>query len=252
VLVLILLLVTVALIVFLWAGTLFLQGALYTEPTSELYWRVPAAGGVLGAFFALWCLLDYNDPGKPENEGRYDTVFRFSPDEETLFSKFKARREGSETKILYEKKAADFRNAANEPWRTTSDGKIFDALYIYIDGREVEFRPELKKPGVFKKEAGEVRYVEDGGSRVITEGQVRQGILYTHYTSVVLMNFLLNFLHFAVWFLCLWLILRFQWPHALGLSLVLWLIMTLTVLPMLVSKARDLGRETPRARVSAD
>src|SRR5262249_20272992 len=150
-----------------------------------------------------------------------------------------------------ERKGGDFRNAANEKWTPVSEGAIFDALYIDIDGQEVEFHPDLKKPGVFRKEAGEVRYVEEGGSRVITEGQVRQGVLYTHYTSVVLMNFLLNFLHFAVWFLCLWLILRFQWPHALGLSLVLWLIMTLTVLPMLVTKARDAGRETSGTRASA-
>jgi hypothetical protein len=249
---LILLLTTLGLIVFLWAMTLFLQATLYTEPAAQLYWGAPAAGAVLGLFFGFWCLLDYNDPGKPEDPGHYDTLFSFSPDEESPFTKFQAKRQGSENKILFEKKGGEFRNAANEKWTPVSDGAIFDTLYIDIDGQGVAFHPELKKPGIFQKESGEVRYLEDGGSRVITEGQVRQGVLYTRQSGVVLMNYLLNFLHLAAWFCCLWLLLRFAWPHALGLSVVLWLIMTLTILPMLITTARNAGRESSGTRATAD
>ena len=50
-------------------------------------------------------------------------------------------------------------------------------------------------------------------------------------------NMLLNFLHLAIWFVCLWLLLRFQWAHALGLALAIWLVMTLFVVPQLLTQA---------------
>jgi hypothetical protein len=58
-----------------------------------------------------------------------------------------------------------------------------------------------------------------------------------------LLNLLLNFTHLALWFVCLWLLLRFQWSHALGLAFVLWLTLTLTVLPMLLSRAGSVAQE---------
>jgi hypothetical protein len=35
----------------------------------------------------------------------------------------------------------------------------------------------------------------------------------------------------------LWLLLRFQWHHALGLAVVLWLSLILTIVPILLAKA---------------
>jgi hypothetical protein len=51
------------------------------------------------------------------------------------------------------------------------------------------------------------------------------------------LNLFFNFGHLIVWFLGLWLLLRFQWGHALGFAVVAWLVMTLTILPMLLSYA---------------
>ena len=50
-------------------------------------------------------------------------------------------------------------------------------------------------------------------------------------------NLALNGLHLVLWFLCLWLLLRFQWPHALGLAAALWLVTTLTLLWYLLPQA---------------
>jgi len=240
------------LIVFLWAATSFLQTFFYTEPVSALYWRVPVAGAVLGLFLGLWCLLNYNEPGTPGNPGPYDALFDFSPVETTPFTKFYSRRQGSEEKVLFDKRGGEFRNAANETWKPVSEGAIVDVLFIDIDGQAIEFEADQKKPGIFNKESGEVRYLEKDGNRVLKESQVKAGNLETYHTSVLLLNFLLNLLHFGLWFVCLWLLLRFQWPHALGLSLVFWLIMTLTVLPMLFTKARDAGRASSGARETAE
>jgi len=47
----------------------------------------------------------------------------------------------------------------------------------------------------------------------------------------------LNFLHLGLWFVCLWVFVRFQWSHALGLAIIMWLVMTLAVLPMVFEQA---------------
>jgi hypothetical protein len=57
------------------------------------------------------------------------------------------------------------------------------------------------------------------------------------------MNLLLNFGFLAVWFLCLWLLLRFQWSHALGLAVVFWLVMVLIIMPMILKPAESVRKE---------
>jgi hypothetical protein len=47
----------------------------------------------------------------------------------------------------------------------------------------------------------------------------------------------LNLFHFGLWFAGLWLVLRYEWFHALGLSIALWLVMTILVVPMLLTMA---------------
>jgi hypothetical protein len=70
---------------------------------------------------------------------------------------------------------------------------------------------------------------------------------------MVFANLLLNFLHLGVWFACLWLLLRFQWGHALGFAVVLWLALTLTILPMLFTKTEAASpyKATPKAASAA-
>jgi hypothetical protein len=54
---------------------------------------------------------------------------------------------------------------------------------------------------------------------------------------------LLNFGFLAVWFVCLWLLMRFQWSHALGLAVVFWLVMLLFIMPMVLRKAEEVRKE---------
>jgi preprotein translocase subunit SecF len=102
-----------------------------------------------------------------------------------------------------------------------------------VDSEEhnATFKAELTPDGKFP--SGTARYVEeDGKHRVMTEDQI--GLVSTPKAGRTVANIVLNLLHFAVWFLCLWLLLRFQWPHALGLALALWLTLTLTIVPMIL------------------
>src|SRR5207253_1619500 len=95
----------------------------------------------------------------------------------------------------------------------------------------------------FKTGPGEpVRYVEEGGRhRVMTEDYL--GTLSSKRWGRLLGNLLLNAVHFAVWFFCLWLLVRFQWTHALGLAFVLWLALTIVIMPMLFRSAEDAARK---------
>ncbi len=48
---------------------------------------------------------------------------------------------------------------------------------------------------------------------------------------------LLNLVHLLVWFGCLWLLMRFQWGHALALAAAAWLLMSFVVPAMILPQA---------------
>ena len=56
-------------------------------------------------------------------------------------------------------------------------------------------------------------------------------------------NLFLNGLFFLAWFLAFWLILRFQWLHALGQAFVLWLLVLLFVMPYYYGTAESVAEE---------
>ena len=58
-----------ALAVLLWAGTLWFQGYIYSEPAGHLYWRAPAAGIALTLFLAVWGWVAYRAPGRACGQG---------------------------------------------------------------------------------------------------------------------------------------------------------------------------------------
>ena len=66
-----------------------------------------------------------------------------------------------------------------------------------------------------------------------------------------MMSVLLNFGFLAVWFVCLWLLLRFQWSHALGLAVAFWAAMTLFVLPPLLTRAEEVARQRAGTKTAA-
>ena len=61
-------------------------------------------------------------------------------------------------------------------------------------------------------------------------------------SGVVAANLFLNVVHAILWFLCLWLLLRFQWGHAFGLACVAWLVLTF-FLPPLFKRTEDLAKQ---------
>lgn len=236
------LLIFLGLATLLWAGALFFQGYIYSEPAPGLYWRAAAAAAVLTLFLAFWCFLDYRQPGRYRA-----TWFEATATEDEVFDKFwavKGKRE-----ILYEARKnargqIEYSDAARRPWtRSDPDGIVEAILVEDKDGHKTRFNAELTEDKKFKMEPGEpVRYVEaDGGGRVMTETYI--GKLPVSRWGPTLAKMLLSMMHVGLWFGCLWLLLQFQWSHALGLAIVCWLVVTLTLLPIVFTTTEETAKQ---------
>jgi len=225
-LVVVLLLVWAVLAAVLWGVTMFGQGFLYEEPPSEVYWRAPAAAGVVTAVLALWCLLNraFSEPG--QREVPLQGLFNFTT--ETISDPVRQLTAdgGSGPAVVYKR----FPLSSIPPRHEYRDGNVLwnssrvrDTKVVTVQegDREVRFIKEDGKEG--GKEAGSGRFVEEGGSRVLTQ----DGRITTPRRGRVFLSVLLNVLLFVAWFAAVWLLLRFHWPHALLLAAVLWLITTL-------------------------
>jgi hypothetical protein len=223
----------------LYVGTLFFQSYIYTEPTPGLAWRAPAAAAALASFFTLWCFLITRSDASP-GKIPYDAIHRFSPKIEMFAApvpKFWVVR-GDGAKVLYSARKRD-------------------------DGRS-EYYDDKKKPysqsGVvaieLENKGGTVRLdkeaAEEGGYRIFrsADGWTMQefengptGLPAQWRWGRFLGNLLLNLLHAALWFVCLWLLLHYRFNDALGMALVIWLIATLILVPMLLDQAAAIARD---------
>jgi hypothetical protein len=207
----------------LWGGTRLIQGGLYEEPAEDLHWRGPAAAGAVTAFLALWCLLNYVAMEPGQNDVPYNALFAITATQDSpLVSEFWA--EFPTGKEHYRRVSVgsnpprhEYRRADdNRVWQTTRAREV-QAIVVKEGDRETTFKPE----------AGKGRYAEEGGRRYMADDAL--GRITTPRTGGLWVSLLLNVLHFVVWFVCLWLLLRYNWPHALGLAAVFWLVMTFVV-----------------------
>jgi hypothetical protein len=230
---LILVVLGVSLAVLLWAGTLWFQGYIYSEPVAQVWWRAPVAALALTLFMALWCSLDYRNPGA------YPGQLQFSTGEDKQLPELWAVRGSNETLYKRRKTARgmdEYVDKEARPWQSHPDAIVIEET----PGEKVRFEAERDKDGKFKLERGTLRYVDPKG-RVMTEA--RLGQLSVPKRGLVFANILLNLGHLLVWFAVLWLVLRFQWSHALGLAVVFWLIMTFTILHLILLRTEEAGRE---------
>jgi hypothetical protein len=227
----------------LWAGTTWVQGYLYENVTAagELVWRAPAAGAALALFLALWCFLDYRGY-TPSWPLPYDSIFRVGlREEQPPVKEFVAVRQGQQQKYTARKTVrgglgisrTEYVDEQGKPWSRS------DAIIVKEGDNDVRFEAEKDEKGNYKVEKGaSLRYIDPRG-RVMTEDLPGQWSVTR--TGLFFANVLLNGAHLAVWFLCLWLLLRFQWSHALGLAVVSWLVMTLVFVPMVLDQVKDVA-----------
>ena len=241
-LLLIILITGLGLAVLLYAGALFLQGYIYTEPSRELYWQAPAAAGVLTLFLMLWCVLDANSPGAAAGDIPYDTLFRFSPRADLLKEPAKqiwaVSKDGEKTLYTRDRmgqtnyRYVDASYSPKRPWR----GNDVESVVLDIDGESHEFK-RVKNTGSSYPE-----FVDDKGWSMKDFGDGPDGTPSAFRWGRFLMNLILNFGFFLAWWLCLWLLMRFQWSHAFGLAFVLWIFFLFSVMPMLLGYAAGVAQ----------
>ncbi len=245
--VILVILICLVLAVVFYSGTLWLQSTIYSEATSGLTWRAPTAALVLTCFFVLFHFI-------ARDSTHLDTLFSFSPVKDEQFNEFRSVREGEKPKLYrydsvsknYKLFIADPREegkyikATNPevPWAPSKDGIVKEIIVEEDDGgtkKEARFKADLTDSGKFKKDTNtgqsDARFVEEGGGRVMTASSI--GWLRTFRWGSFLANLLLNFFHLGLWFVCLWLLLRFQWFHALFLAIAFWIPTMLFLLPMI-------------------
>ncbi len=266
-LILLLLLLFVVVTIFLAAWTLWFQAYIYSEPGEVLPWRAPAAGAAIAGFISFWVILVAWNPG------RLGTFTTFAASESQEFDELTLTdREGKPLEKIREnakgiptKMRETYRKVGNPPlYRLDGQPKGQELpqrpdglLARSPDGQEHLFLPERDAKGQFQvrersflgiKQSGTLEYRDKESGQVMEEGQL--GRVSTFYFGRFLANVFLNLLHLTVWFVCLWLLLQFQWPHALGQALILWLVTMLFVLPPLFSRAESLS--APAAPTKTD
>jgi len=247
---LILVLVGGTLLVLLWAGTLFMQGYFYTDATAQIYWQAPASAAVLTLFLFLWCFLNASSADARPEALPYNTIFALNVEEpmtpkpvEKLWAVTKSG------KVIPYKRVTTL---------STYGGKSTDSYFVDREGSvqryqgsgvvalEIEENKERIRFNLVPTETGANRRFVDSRGWVMIEYDEPTGQPTKFHWGLLIVNLFLNFLHLGLWFVCLWLLLRFQWTHALGIGFVLWLIMTLAVLPMVLRESGAVAQERAR------
>lgn len=251
ILLLILLVVGVSLGVGLLVGGLFVQGYIYTEPSRQVFWGAPVTAAVLFCFFTAWCLLVVFAQSTP-SDIPYDVIQRFSAREDMTPAPAKdlwAVRKNGKTEHYVLKKSIQFAGRAGAEYRSVDsdrpwNGDGVDA--VVLKNGEQELRLE-RVPEAERERGANREFVNADGWTMKLYDTGPTGIPSRFRYLRFIGNLFLNSLHFVLWFLCLWLLLRFQWTHAFGFALALWIAFTLIVLPMLLGQAAEVSeaRRTP-------
>jgi hypothetical protein len=240
-LVLLLVLTWFVLSVLLAAWTLGFQGYLYTEPTRGVAWRAPAAGAALTAFLGLWAALDYRAPGRYRELQGFSTTEDLEPFPELRVT----NRDGKEEVFkLRVNSRGQYEYRRNDRPLPTRPAKVVavrgDQKYVFEAPHDAKGRLKTGPGDLVKYKNADTGWEMD---------EQRMGYVSVYHPGWLLANLLLNGLHLAVWFLSLWLLLRFQWAHAVGMAIAAWAVMTLFVVPPLLGRAESVSaaRNPPSA-----
>jgi hypothetical protein len=267
-LVIILFVTLISLIVFLWAGTFFFQGYIYTEPSPGIFWQAPLAAVVLTVGYAIWLLSIAFTPTASKTNIPINVLHKFTPNEDLLAKpaekmwSIKAPRKNAE--------GVEKEGERTEYVRKTGfDGLVQTFQYKDDQGRKWQAKdvvaieievPDPAKPDDKTRMRFNVTpsgvddyklYVGPDGwtIREWTKDGQPSGLPERFRFIRLVLNVFFNVAHLLGWFLVLCLVLRFQWLQALGFAIVMWLAMTLLVLPMMLFYAAE-AAEARQVRTS--
>jgi len=257
--VIVLVLLLASLIVLLWVGTFLFQGYIYTEPSQGLFWQAPATGAILALGYTIWCLTIAFDSKSTLTNIPVNTIIRFTPWEDMsdqpaprIIAIKKSVNKATEGKdgetIVYVPKKDDqgftvYRDTTvkHGTWQSQS---IIAFEMEKTDGTKTRF-------DFVKDDAGGQYVSSDGWVMPMNKYESPTGIPRKFYFSRLVLNFVYNTAHFVAWFITLWLLMRYQMMHALGLAIVMWVITTLILLPIILALAAEVAMSR-QTRVALD
>ena len=220
----------------LWSGSMFFQSSWYTTPAGGIAWRAPLAAALITGFFSGWSLLNVSE-GTTTPSGAaqipYGVLWEFSPRVDVVpepVPEIVSKRRTSEPAVfkLVRNWARDVR------YKNTDSGEIWDPMGVeYVEfsyeGQQFKFEPDKTRGD------GYVVFVDADTGYEMREYEI--GTVGYVSSSHLAIYALLNVAHFAVWVFCIWLLLSFDFWHAVAIGAAMWLICTLTVLPILAEAA---------------
>jgi hypothetical protein len=256
-LLLILFLSLIVLIVVLWGGTYFFQGYIYTEPSSGIFWQAPLAAGFLMFGYLIWVMtIALSSPANPSSLSTNPILF--SPNVDML--KRPAKRitaiklnhkksvEGKDgEKVVYVIKTgartSQYMTTVGipHPWHSND---VIAIEFETDDGTTMRFDLQEIKTGGYREFASADGWV----MREYESGPTGLPIKFSFWRLIV--NVFFNVGHFIGWFLAFWVILRFQWSHSLGFAVVMWLVISLTFLPMILGYAAEVAARPTVAAIA--
>jgi hypothetical protein len=263
--ILLVLLIGIVLAGLFWVGALTLQGWWYSEPSSGMFWRAPAAGAAIALFIGLWCFINvkWTDPARENVPFGHVTEFSFSEDSPpTGVPFFYSVKNGKTT--VYVQQAATYDTQGRptggatytipetkQPWKTgDAEGLVKEVKIPYPDPDKPDDPKahktrdyKLVEPPGGRPEPGKYLTYKAEDGETITEVDVMSGKVSRTRWGLLFGYVLLHLLLFAVVFAAMWLLLRFQWAHALGLSFIVFLVLTLGVFKPLFDLTHAAAKE---------
>jgi hypothetical protein len=91
------------------------------------------------------------------------------------------------------------------------------------------------------------RFAEKGSKRHM-DGDT-PGVVFAPSTKVMLIALLFNVLNYVAWFVAFWLVMRFAFPHAVGLAVVFGLLTMLVAAPLLFERVRPKDGPTRKIEI---
>jgi hypothetical protein len=256
----------ISLAVLLYAVATVLHGYFYESPINHLPVRAIAGGMTAAAFLTAWVNINI----KADSKDKYGTLLEFNNTATTPIQEFVAIRRYVRSTDANGK----IREAASQPFTKLNTNYIEakdpsrtfamstgDYLTVAIEVPEGEakirleaelFVPDDARPGELKavsvadapvnatygretirvfREPGGRRYVEF--SQLGTPGSIQAPNRGAFFAAIAI-----NLLHFAVWLIVFWPILRFSLGVSLGLSAGMGLLTMLFLMPLLFEKGR--------------
>lgn len=262
----------VALTALFWGVSVFLQGYLYSQPVDRLPLRAVAAGLLVAVVLTGWTYANT----RATHRDRYGVLLGFdrmmSPTAEKPVPEFTAvrrlgRTDGRKVQWLTDEKGnprevttgykwqgeenrGRFVDPAGQEFRLSTAEAVTVALEVPEDGKAARFEAELKDGQYAPGAGGERVFQEAGGSRFIDGTNPRKMQIPSPGAATV--GILINAGHLLAWLVAFWLMLRFGFGHALGLTAVFGGVAMVVLMPLLFNtndpKPNLLALQPPAAK----